>query len=202
MVSEVASKVGSVVSEKFTAVTDTLSKWGSSVVDTINPANWFADGKIALQPMHAVFAEAGPEAAIPLDERGLDFLRKTFNLDDNSFNIALNKSDLFNAIMDIQTNVVEIKEIVSGIDYKMSSMEKPSFFESINQSYTNMYSPTPSKSSGGKKENPGELILEKLMEIEKLIKSAPQGGDNSTTQIQDSEMSIAKMIATGILGRR
>jgi len=202
MISDVASKVGDAVSEKFTQVTDTLSSWGSSVVDTINPMNWFAEGKIALQPMKAVFGEAGPEAAIPLDDKGLEFLRKTFNLDDKSFNIALANSDLYKAVLNIQNDVIEIKEIIKDVEYKMSNMEKPSFFESINQSYTNMISPTSSTSTtSNKKENAGDAILKKLMEIEQLIKSIPQG-ESTSTQVQDSEMSIAKMIATGLLGRR
>ena len=202
MIAGVASKVGSVVSESFSAVTDKLSSWGSSVVDAVNPMNWFAEGRIALEPMKAVFAEKGPEAAIPLDDRGLEFLRKTFNLDDNSFNIALNNSDLYRCVLDIKDQNIQIKEILDEVEYKMSNMEKPSFFESVTQSYTNMFSP-PDVAGGAthKKEQPAETILKKLMEIEQLIKTAPQG-ESTPSQVQDSEMSIAKMIATGLLGRR
>jgi hypothetical protein len=202
MVSGVASKVGSAVSEKFAVVTDKLSSWGKSVVNTINPKNWFAEGKIALEPMRAVFAEAGPEAAIPLNDQGLAFLKKTFNLDDKSFNIALNNSSLYKAILEIKDQNIEIKEIVDGIDYKMSNMERPSFFESITTSYANMYSVSPTTSDNKvKKETPGDTILKKLDTIEKLIKDIP-ASESSSNVVEDTEMSIAKMISTGILNRR
>jgi hypothetical protein len=152
--------------------------------------------------MKAVFGEAGPEAAIPLDDSGLQFLKKTFNLDDNSFNAALNNSDLYNAILGIEQQNIEIKEVLDDISYKMGDMGKPSFFESVTTSYSSMYSFNPSATNKPKKDNMGDAIIKKLQEIEELLKNIPISDPQSTSQIYDQEMSVAKMIATGILSRR
>jgi hypothetical protein len=201
MISQAASKVGNIVSEKFSVVTEKLASWGKSVVDTINPMNWFAEGKIALEPMRAVFAEAGPEAAIPLNEQGLMFLKKTFNIDDKSFNSMINNSDLFKAIIDIKDQNVEIIDTLNDVKYKMDSMETPSYHESITQSYTNMYSGGNVSNKPNKKDSTSDLIMMKLADIVKKIEEIPKSS-NVYGQPQDDQMNIAKMIATGLLGRR
>ena len=64
--SNTASSVGSSIANS--TVGKGISSTYDTVVDNINPMNWFAEGGIVTKPMIGGIGEAGPEAIIPLSQ--------------------------------------------------------------------------------------------------------------------------------------
>ena len=182
--------------------------------------SFFAKGGIVTRPTNAVIGEGGVnEAVIPLDKKGMQFIRDSFQVDDVAVQQIVKNSDLYknqNKMMDLieimSKDIKQIKFSVADLK-KDNQIEKPKEvyvalirpeqLDQIEQDPKKLFDITELEKTIG---DSNVSLMKKMQEIIEFMKAMPKGDSESLlnpgTATNDEFQNLVKALSTGILGVR
>ena len=179
----------------------------------------FAKGGIVTKPTNALIGEAGVnEAVIPLDKKGMDFIRSSFQIDPITMRQVVKSSDLYKNQVKMQTtldiickNVDQIKFSVSEKNNKNSITNPQEVMVAYVKSDKIIQIQGDSAQLFDIKEiekvvsDSDKTVITKIDELIKLVKesgSKKMSIMSSDTPVVDPFNDLLKAISTGIVGVR
>jgi DNA-binding transcriptional MerR regulator len=206
-----------------------LSNVASSVTGAVGGAissawkwttSFFATGGIVTKPTKAIIGEGGTnEAVIPLDKKGMQFIRDSFGVDSATLEQIISSSDLFKNQIKIQQSLDLVAKDVEKIKFSLAEIKKQN---SIQNPGTNVTASMSADTLRHLEEDPkqifdikevekllsesDETMIKKFSELMELIKSTASPKQepllNPGSSPNDSYQDLVRIISTGIVGVR